>query len=404
MSESASDTCGPTHLMSGSSEERGPWWSGLRFDDSEYIQRHTRLRELLSRAELDAAVISDDRAVWYLTGFGEPSPTGSRARPRVLIAHQTELVLLVHRSTARCVEEMIAPGLEVETYDELGPPVSAIADRLVLLGAPRVAGELNADLVSGLGVADWRELEQSIGHRLESVSPVISRLRATKSPAEIQRVRRACAITGAIYDQVLPGIAVGATERDVCSLIQSGLRDLGADGSWATCVIGEYDRVDGVPRRRPAQRGDLVFVDAGANVGGYWADFSRAAVVGGPSEAQRCAQDAIVEITHQGVNACRKGTSAATVASVLDAAMHQSGLCFNTRPGRYGHGLGMDVTEAPDIAEGDHTELRPGYVVTIEPAYWRSDGVFHCEQVVLVTDTDRDVLTAACATALRAAQ
>ena len=386
-------------LMSGSHD----MWPGVRFPDDEYRERHARLRRLMAARSLDVVILTDERTTWYLTGFGTVAPMGSRARPRVLLVTQDAMLMLVHRSTVQTVREMAAPGVEVRGYAELGPPVQDIGATVRALSPDGIAGELGSDLVSGLGFGDWMALSAVVGGRLESVSPLVDQLRAIKSPAELDRIRRAVAVTAGAYEDVLPRLAAGVTEIEVCEAISASMRAQGADGSWANCVIGEYDRVDGVSRRRAAEPGHLVFVDSGANVGGYWADFSRSAVIGHPSPEQVAAQATIVEITAVGVAACRPGADAASIAHVLDGAMAAHGLEFNTTPGRYGHGLGLAVTEAPDLAVDDRTELAAGCVVTIEPAFHRADGVYHCEQIAVVTAGDPEVLTATCPTELRAA-
>lgn len=391
-------------LISSSPEDqqREALWPAVRFSDGEYRERHRRLGELLSRTEV-GAVITDERTTWYLTGFGTSAPIGSRARPRVLIAGGDGLTFLVHRSTRRSVEEMVAPGVRVAAYDALGAPVAEIAAELREREARTVAGELGGELVSALGAGEWRRLEEELGQPLEPVEPLVARLRMLKSATELERIRRACELTGEAYDNVLPALPVGITERQVCGLMHDAMLAAGAAGAWVNCVIGEYDRVDGVARTRAAAPGDLVFVDAGANVGGYWSDFSRSAVIGTPSEAQHQAQSDVNAITGVGVGACRDGARVSTIADQLDTAMRERGVNFNTRPGRYGHGLGMTVTEAPDLRNGDDTRLEPGCVITVEPAFFRDDGVFHCEQIALVTDAAPEILTGSCSTELRAA-
>jgi Xaa-Pro aminopeptidase len=171
----------------------------------------------------------------------------------------------------------------------------------------------------------------------------------------------------------------------------------GADGAWSVAVAGrgEYDRVDGVPRHRPIERGELVYVDCGANVGGYWADFSRAGVVGGASDEQRRHQEGIREATLAGVEAMRPGATLADVARATARVMERHEYEFSSRAGRYGHGLGLLVTEPPDVAERVETVIQPGMVLTIEPGVIRESGIFHCEENVLVTENGPEVLSLA---------
>jgi hypothetical protein len=101
------------------------------------------------------------------------------------------------------------------------------------------------------------------------------------------------------YAAALPRLRAGMTERETAALLKRALADEGADSSWAWVVSGrgQYDRIDGIVRDRAIETGDLVFVDMGACVGGYWADFSRAAVIGRATAGQIRMQELVAEAT-----------------------------------------------------------------------------------------------------------
>jgi Xaa-Pro dipeptidase len=362
-------------------------WPGLRFADAEIGDRLARLRAAMAQAGLDALVLSEERTTWYATGFGAANPIGSLARPRVLVLGPDSAQFLVHRSTARCVTEMAHPDVEVAGYEPLAAPIDAIAARLRELGAETVGTELGGRLAGRLTFTDLTEL-RSRGVELVDAAPLAWAVRQIKSDAEIARIRQACLLTDAAYELAFGRVREGMTEAEIAGTMSDALRAVGADDGWAACVLGagEYDRVDGVPRARPAQRGDLVFIDMGANVGGYWADFSRSGVIGVATAHQESRQGAIHEITAAGVAALRPGTRASDVARLLDAEMDRHGLPFNNNPDRYGHGLGLVVTEEPDVALHDDTVLQAGMVITIEPGTLDEHGIYHCEENVLVTD------------------
>ncbi|HEU4975345.1 MAG TPA: Xaa-Pro peptidase family protein [Baekduia sp.] len=339
--------------------------------------------------------MSEERTTWYATGFGTINPIGSLARPRVLVVDRHGVRFHVHRSTARTVEEMVLPAIEVAPYQPLGAPVADLAAHLRAIGARRVGIELAGRLEARLGHADVATLAR--GLELVDAAPLVWSVRAVKSPAELERIRAACAITDRAYEAGFSDVREGMTEAEIAGVMTSALRDAGAHDGWSACVIGagEYDRVDGVPRNRPVVRGELVFVDMGANVGGYWADFSRSGVVGEPTAHQQARQTAIHEVTAAGVAALRPGARACDVAREIDARMAERGLPFNNIPDRYGHGLGMVVTEPPDIWVDDDTVLRAGMVITIEPGTLDRHGIYHCEENVLVTDAEPELLSRA---------
>jgi Xaa-Pro aminopeptidase len=370
-------------------------WPGVRFDDAEYAQRHERLQAAMAAFDLDALVLSDDRHTWYATGFGDIGPIGSAARPRILVLPATgPPVFFVHHSTRVAVGEMSAVP-DVRTYRGLGTaPVGEIASLLRERGARRVGAELGGGMRVGTTVDDLEALRAGVDELVDA-SPALWSARAIKSPAEAERVRTACAITSAAYAAVFPALRPGMTERDVAARLRAAMAERGAHSSWVWVVSGpgEFDRVDGVTRVRELERGDLVFVDMGACVGGYWADFSRAAVVGHASEHQRQMQQLIAEVTMIGTAALVPGRTTGEVARLVDAAMDERGLVFSSEAGRYGHGLGMAVTEYPDVAGESTVAIEPGMVLTMEPGMWTDEGMFHCEHNVLVTPAGNEILS-----------
>lgn len=371
-------------------------WTGVRFDDEEYNARRGALGDALAEHGLDVAVLADERVVWHLTGFGSTDTMGSRARPVICVLGADHAAcVLAHESMTVTVSEMIGMGIEVRPYERLGTPVAEIARTLAAARADGVGAELGGQLSPRLDLGGFMELQARLGHRLQDVSAAVWSVRMCKSASELARIRRACEMTDAAYNEGFARIREGDTERDIASWMATALLSQGAHGAWSTCVTGrgDYGRVDGVPRARPTMRGDLVFVDMGANVGGYWADFSRAGVVGGATDHHHAMQARIHRATDAGVEALVPGRRVDEVAQVLDSAMAAEGLDFNTRPGRYGHGLGMLVTEPPDIARHDETVLRAGMVVTIEPGHYDDVGYYHCEENVLLTDHGPEVLS-----------
>jgi Xaa-Pro dipeptidase len=371
-------------------------WPEIRFDDDEYADRLARMQDTIGHAGLDALLVSDERTTWYLTGFGADEPIGSTARPRIVVVFADgPATFLVHRSTERCVREMAAPTTEVVLYPELGAPVEEVASLLARRDVRRAGADLGGGLQPRLGSMDVRGVEHATGLALSDGSALLWDVRARKSPAEVDRIRRACAITTDAYDLLFARVRRGMTEAGVARAMRGALGECGAQGGWANCVAGrgQYNRIDGVPREQVIEPGELVFLDAGASVGGYWADFSRAGVLGRPSAHQDGQQQRVRRATQAGVRALRAGRPLADVAATLDEAMAAEGIAFNNRPGRYGHSVGMTVTEPPDVAPGEATVLAPGMVVTIEPATLDEQGIYHCEENVLVTAEGPETLS-----------
>ncbi len=371
------------------------YWDWVRFPDAEYAARIARVRVAMTGEGLDAVVLSDDRLTWWLTGFGDIGPMGSASRPRVLVVPAAgEPAFFVHRSTELCVREMSAVA-DVRTYRPLGgAPLDDLVAFLRERDCGRVGAEIGGQLRPGMAAGDVGGLNAA-GFELADASPAVWAVRMVKSKAEIERIRQACAITDRAYAIALPRLRAGMTEREVAGLLRRTLAEEGADSGWAWVVSGrgEYDRIDGVVRDRAVEPGDFVFVDMGACVGGYWADFSRPAVIGRATAGQLQMQGVVAEVTRIGTEALTPGRTTAEVAELVDEAMAERGLVFTSRAERYGHGLGISVTERPDDWPNDETPIAPGMVLTMEPGMWTDEGMFHCETNVAVTEDGNELLS-----------
>jgi Xaa-Pro aminopeptidase len=365
----------------------------LLFPESEYRARIDRAQRLLRGLKANALLVTDDRNGFYLGGFGGAQPTAGRTRPRFLIVPtRGEPTWLVHASVEAAVAEMSWVP-EVRAYEAIdGAPVDQLAK---LLDRHRpVAVELGVEQRLGMAPRDLDRLRHA-APRLQLVDggDLLWRLRAVKSPAELTRLRRAATMTARAYKRAFAKIRPGMTEREAGAQLAQALAAEGAHAGWHDVLTGDYGRPNGFARNRRLQEGEMVWADMGANYAGYWADFSRAGVLGGPTPEQEKLQNKVVQATEAGVAAIRAGQTVRQVAEALDAACSRFGVTMNRRPGRYGHGLGLTVAEPPHIAYFDETVIEPGMVLTVEPGMWTEDGMYHCEETVVVKPNGVEVLS-----------
>lgn len=139
-------------------------------------------------------------------------------------------------------------------------------------------------------------------------------------------------------------------------------------------------------RDRVVEAGDMVWIDMGANFRGYYSDFSRAAILGRATASQLAMQERIADVTRIGMESLRPGVTAGEVAARCDREMAKRGLTFSLGV-RYGHGMGLAITEPPHIGTYDHTTISAGMVLTMEPGTWNAEGRFHIEENFVVTDS-----------------
>lgn len=222
-----------------------------------------------------------------------------------------------------------------------------------------------------------------------------------KTPSEVDAMRRACEITSDAYAEVFAALHAGLRERQVALRLKEVMLRAGGDEPWVaiTSGRGNYDLATGVGSDRILEPGDMVWADSGCSVDGYWSDFGRGAVIGPASDDQRTLQAVIHDITMTGVDLARPGQTTGEIARVINQQMAELEIAISSSisdlAGRVGHGVGLDITEPPHVAEHDLTVLEPGMVITIEPGVATEYGIFHIEEQIVVTDGYPEVLSRA---------
>ena len=154
-----------------------------------------------------------------------------------------------------------------------------------------------------------------------------------------------------------------------------------------------YHILSGKPTNRKLNRGDMIWIDMGAVVNGYWSDFCRAAYFGKPTKKLEEGQKLILDVNDAMIGATRPGRPLREVAEAAEKTFRAHGLDVQLGSGRVGHGMGLMSTEPPHVALYEETICEEGLIFTIEPRITNEHGVFNCEELLLVTKSGVEVLT-----------
>ncbi|MDR9393944.1 MAG: M24 family metallopeptidase [Roseovarius sp.] len=236
-----------------------------------------------------------------------------------------------------------------------------------------------------MSLDDFGRLQKICALTFDNDRGIVAKLRTIKSPREVDKKSRACAIADRAFGRVgeiaSSGTALSAVFRD----IQKLLLDAGAD--WVPYLAGGAG-ADGYPDvispadDRPLQPGDVLMLDTGAVHDGYFCDFDRNFAIGHATAAQATAHSRLIAATHAGLEAARPGTRACdpwrTMAGIVSDGEDR---------GRLGHEIGMQLTEGLSVMAEDPTVLCPGMVLTLEPTVELiSGGLMVHEENILITD------------------
>ena len=210
------------------------------------------------------------------------------------------------------------------------------------------------------------------GTGLIPAGDVLDELRMVKDEAEIELLARACAITGEAFSAVLGQLRPGVTEREYAIALERAMVDLGADGIAFDTIVASGQN-GAIPHHSPGDRafepGDLVTVDCGARVGGYHADMTRTVAIGQPAAWQREIYQLVAAAQAAGVAAARPGADVRDVDAAARDLIGAAGHAGHFTHG-LGHGVGLEIHEAPIIGYGRTGRLADRVPITIEPGIY----------------------------------
>ena len=356
-----------------------------------HARRRAALRDQLRDNGLDALLVVDLLNVRYLTGF-----TGSNA------------ALLVHADDDRTAEKRTLFCTDGR-YDAQSrtqvPELERVIERASALALATHAGgdatayrrtgfESNHVTVDGLdalaAAAGDVELVRSPG--------LTERLRLVKDDTEVEALRMACAAADRALADLIEhgGLRPGKTEREVARELENRMLDHGAAAPAFTSIVAAGAN-SAIPHHRPTDAvlhtGDFVKLDFGALVDGYHSDMTRTLVLGSAADWQREIYDLVAASQAAGREALRPGAATKDVDRAARAVIENAGHGEHFLHG-LGHGVGLEIHEAPSLATTAKGTLSAGMAVTVEPGvYLSGKGGVRIEDTLVVRDDAPELLT-----------
>src|ERR1700730_6627807 len=356
---------------------------------STFHIRRKALNQLLSRAKLDALVVTHPASWYYLTGF-----TGEAG---VLIVNSSGATLITDgRFTTQVREETTS----VRLIEQKGSLLESTGRLLREKRTRRTGFD-----PSQTSVAQLTLLRKAAGSGTKWIpSPgLIGSLRARKEPSELARMRQAAILAGDVLSNAIPLLKPGVMENEIAAEIEYQMRRRGASGPAFETIVAFGER-SALPHARPTakrlKKNELVVLDLGAILAHYCSDISRTFYFGKAPERVRQWYKAAQHAQVAAIATVKNGASCGDVDAAARQVLGQHGLSKYLLHST-GHGLGLEVHEDPRIARGQETRLEPGNVITIEPGIYiedvggiriEDDVAVHADRIEVLTRVTRDLI------------
>ena len=350
--------------------------------------RLTRARLALERGRLDALVVTHLPNITYLCGF-----TGSAG---VLIIgtgqDQRETVFFTDgRYTQQAHEEVKASRIKIL------PGKSALVAASEWLAQQASWRRIGVD-AAHLTITERNLFAKPLRGkaRLVEAPAIVEQMRMIKDPGEVAKIRAACHLGAALFDRLLEVVRPGVPETEVAGELEFAARRLGAQQMAFSTIVASGPR-SALPHGRASQSAlpfkGFVVCDFGVILAGYCSDMTRTLHLGNPPRQARRAYEAVREAQQAALDAVKPGATAGEVDRTARKLLQKLNLDIFFRHST-GHGVGLEIHEAPRIAAGQEETLRPGMVITIEPGvYLPGKWGIRIEDTVVVTDLGCEILT-----------
>ena len=352
-----------------------PPQASWEFSSTEYRRRIEGARRRMAELGIICLFLTSENNFRYFTGFHSQTWV-SVTRPRyAILPRDSEPVAVVPTSNVPGFRTMSWIA-DVRSWPAPRPSddgISLVIDALrgITGAGDRIGVEVGPGTRLAMPVADFLRIRDALtGVDFVDAGPVVRRLQMVKSPAEVDRVRRAAQIASDAFEALAGLIRAGQSEHDLFHLLHRLLVERGVQKVPYLVPVsgaGGYSQLTMGPTERILESGDVVYIDVGATWRGYFCDFNRNFGIGRANDEVRNAYARVFEATEAGLAAIRPGLTAADVWHAMAAVLDPGG-SVETPIGRMGHGVGLSLTEPPSIAPDDTTVLEEGMVLTLEPS------------------------------------
>ena len=363
------------------------------FSTEEFEIRLERAQELLYEYKLDALLVTIPSNIRYFTGIDThfwESPT----RPWFLVVPLSGRLMAVipeigeklfEKTFVKDIYTWSSPNIKGDDISPLKSLLDSMPSRFGAIGA-----ELGKEMSIRMPVLDFGILQNNFKFNIVDGTSLIWKLRIVKTLNEIRKIEKVAQIVSDVFEKLPTFISADDSERDVAKKLKMEILKKGADNIPYLPVVsgvGGVSQIISNPTDKLISSGDFLFIDTGTTFDGYFCDFDRNFAIGQASDELKKTNEILWHATEEGIKNLVPGAKTKDIWKKINKKIEDFGFMIKGE-GRYGHGVGLQLTEPPSISSFDNSIIQENMVLTIEPSLEYKPGkiIVHEENIFVSKD------------------
>ena len=370
----------------------------MSFPKEEYLKRLDNIHKKLENENIDAIVITSPANFRYFSGLDSnfwESPT----RPWFLIISKNgKIKALVPSIGLSAIESTFIKDIEVWQSPNPKDEGTSLLKKIIKTFPKNsnIGFELGMETYLRMSIKEFLKIKKDLQeYNFIDSTNIVWSLRKIKSDLEIKNIEKVCSITSKVFNNLINKISLGMSEREIATIFKKDLINNGVDYiMYLSCVSGinGYNQIICNPSEKKIGDGDILIIDTGSTLNGYYCDFDRNFGFGNINQKSLDAYNKLWDATEKTLEIIKPGISCKEVYESLSKNLFSSNV--KSSVGRMGHGFGLQLTEPPSIMIDDNTILEKNMILALEPSIEiENDLMLVHEENILITQNGNRLLS-----------
>ena len=370
----------------------------MSFPKEEYLKRLDNIHKKLENENIDAIVITSPANFRYFSGLDSnfwESPT----RPWFLIISKNgKIKALVPSIGLSAIESTFIKDIEVWQSPNPKDEGTSLLKKIIKTFPKNsnIGFELGLETYLRMSIKEFLKIKKDLKeYNFIDSTNIVWSLRKIKSDLEIKNIEKVCSITSKVFNNLINKISLGMSEREIATIFKKDLINNGVDYiMYLSCASGinGYNQIICNPSEKKIGDGDILIIDTGSTLNGYYCDFDRNFGFGNINQKSLDAYNKLWNATEKTLEIIKPGISCKEVYESLSKNLFSSNV--KSSVGRMGHGFGLQLTEPPSIMIDDNTILEKNMILALEPSIEiENDLMLVHEENILITQNGNRLLS-----------